>query len=213
MTLEVFGEGNSEWPINETMRQDIIDSGGFGGEDVSWTTLDEYLQFLIDRGISTNIASFIGATTVRKYEIGYENRAPTAGELERMQELVKQAMEDSALSLGSSLIYAPAFYAKTEELIALAKVVDEYDGMYISHLRSEGNRLLEAINELIQIAREGDVAAEIYHLKMAGTQNWHKFDEAVARVEAARAGADGSKPTSRTHHRNAPRTESVLTCS
>ena len=187
VTLEVFGEGNSEGPINETMRQDIIDSGGFGGADVSWTTLDEYLQFLIDRGISTNIASFIGATTVRKHEIGYENRAPTAGELERMQELVRQAMEDGALGLGSSLIYAPAFYAKTEELIALAKVVGEYDGMYISHLRSEGNRLLEAVDELIRIAREGDVAAEIYHLKMAGTQNWHKFDEAVARVEAARA--------------------------
>ena len=124
---------------------------------------------------------------MRKHEIGYENRAPTAGELERMQELVRQAMEDGALGLGSSLIYAPAFYAKTEELIALAKVVGEYDGMYISHLRSEGNRLLEAIDELIRIAREGGVAAEIYHLKMAGTQNWHKFDEAVARVEAARA--------------------------
>ncbi len=187
VTLEVFGEGNSEGPINETMRQDIIDSGGFGGADVNWTTLDEYLQFLIDRGISTNIASFIGATTVRKHEIGYEDRAPTAGELERMQELVRQAMEDGALGLGSSLIYAPAFYAETEELIALAKVVGEYDGMYISHLRSEGNRLLEAIDELIRIAREGGVAAEIYHLKMAGQQNWHKFDEAVARVEAARA--------------------------
>lgn len=187
VTLEVFGEGNSEGPINETMRQDIIDSGGFGGADVNWTTLDEYLQFLIDRGISTNIASFIGATTVRKHEIGYEDRAPTAGELERMQELVRQAMEDGALGLGSSLIYAPAFYAETEELIALAKVVGEYDGMYISHLRSEGNRLLEAIDELIQIAREGGVAAEIYHLKMAGQQNWNKFDDAVARVEAARA--------------------------
>ena len=187
VTLEVFGEGNSEGPINETMRQDIIDSGGFGGADINWTTLDEYLQFLIDRGVSTNIASFIGATTVRKHEIGYEDRAPTAGELERMQELVRRAMEDGALGLGSSLIYAPAFYAKTEELIALAKVVGEYDGMYISHLRSEGNRLLEAIDELIQIAREGGVAAEIYHLKMAGQQNWNKFDEAVARVEAARA--------------------------
>ena len=159
VTLEVFGEGNSEGPINETMRQDIIDSGGFGGADINWTTLDEYLQFLIDRGVSTNIASFIGATTVRKHEIGYEDRAPTAGELERMQELVRRAMEDGALGLGSSLIYAPAFYAKTEELIALAKVVGEYDGMYISHLRSEGNRLLEAIDELIQIAREGGVAA------------------------------------------------------
>ena len=185
VTLEVFGEGNSEGPINETMRRDIIEAEGFGGADITWTTLGEYLEYLVDRGVSTNVASFIGATTVRKHEIGYEDRAPTAEELERMRALVREAMEEGAMGLGSSLIYAPAFYASTDELVELAKVVGEYGGMYISHLRSEGNRLLEAIDELIQIAREGDVAAEIYHLKMAGRQNWDKFDDVVARVEAA----------------------------
>jgi len=187
VTLEVFGEGNSEGPINETMRRDIVESGGFGGADITWTTLGEYLEYLVDRGVSTNVASFIGATTVRKHEIGYEDRAPSADELQRMRALVREAMEEGAVGLGSSLIYAPAFYASTDELVELAKVVGEYDGMYISHLRSEGNRLLEAIDELIQIAREGDVAAEIYHLKMAGRQNWDKFDDVVARVETAQA--------------------------
>ena len=187
VTLEVFGEGNSEGPINETMRRDIVESGGFGGADITWTTLGEYLEYLVDRGVSTNVASFIGATTVRKHEIGYEDRAPTADELQRMRALVREAMEEGAMGLGSSLIYAPAFYASSDELVELAKVVGEYDGMYISHLRSEGNRLLEAIDELIQVAREGDVAAEIYHLKMAGRQNWDKFDDVVARVEAAQA--------------------------
>lgn len=187
VTLEVFGEGNSEGPINETMRRDIVESGGFGGADITWTTLGEYLEYLVDRGVSTNVASFIGATTVRKHEIGYEDRAPTADELQRMRALVREAMEEGAMGLGSSLIYAPAFYASSDELVELAKVVGEYDGMYISHLRSEGNRLLEAIDELIQVAREGDVAAEIYHLKMAGRQNWDKFDDVVARVETAQA--------------------------
>ena len=187
VTLEVFGEGNSEGPINETMRRDIVESGGFGGADITWTTLGEYLEYLVDRGVSTNVASFIGATTVRKHEIGYEDRAPTADELQQMRALVREAMEEGAMGLGSSLIYAPAFYASSDELVELAKVVGEYDGMYISHLRSEGNRLLEAIDELIQIAREGDVAAEIYHLKMAGRQNWDKFDDVVARVETAQA--------------------------
>lgn len=187
VTLEVFGEGNSEGPINETMRRDIVESGGFGGADITWTTLGEYLEYLVDRGVSTNVASFIGATTVRKHEIGYEDRAPTADELQQMRALVREAMEEGAMGLGSSLIYAPAFYASSDELVELAKVVGEYDGMYISHLRIEGNRLLEAIDELIQIAREGDVAAEIYHLKMAGRQNWDKFDDVVARVETAQA--------------------------
>lgn len=187
VTLEVFGEGNSEGPINETMRRDIVESGGFGGADITWTTLGEYLEYLVDRGVSTNVASFIGATTVRKHEIGYEDRAPTADELQQMRALVREAMEEGAMGLGSSLIYAPAFYASSDELVELAKVVGEYDGMYISHLRSEANRLLEAIDELIQIAREGDVAAEIYHLKMAGRQNWDKFDDVVARVETAQA--------------------------
>lgn len=187
VTLEVFGEGRSPGPLNESMRRDIEERGGYGGVDITWTTLDEYLEFLVDRGIAPNVASFIGATSVRVHELGYEDRAPTAAELGRMRALVRQAMEEGALGLGSSLIYAPAFYASTEELVELAKVVGEYDGMYISHMRSEGNQLLEAIDELIHIAREGGTAGEIYHLKMAGQQNWHKFDAVVDTIEAARA--------------------------
>ncbi len=187
VTLEVFGEGRSPGPLNETMRESIEASGGYGGVDINWTTLNEYLEFLVDKGISPNVASFIGATSVRVHEVGYEDRAPTEAELDRMRALVRQAMEDGAMGLGSSLIYAPAFYASTQELVELAKVVGEYDGMYISHMRSEGNQLLEAIDELIHIAREGGTAGEIYHLKMAGQQNWHKFDDVVAKVESARA--------------------------
>lgn len=187
VTLEVFGEGQSEGPLNEAMRIQELANQGDETWPVEWTTLDEYLEFLVDRGVSPNVASFVGATTVRVHEIGYEDRPPTADELQRMRALVRQAMEDGALGLGSSLIYAPAFYAETDELVALAEVVGEYDGMYISHMRSEGNRLLESIDELIHIAREADVDAEIYHLKMGGQQNWHKFDEVVATVEAAQA--------------------------
>ena len=186
VTLEGFGEGRSEGPLNEAMREQAIATQGDIKWPVEWTTLDEYLEFLIERGVSPNVASFIGATSVRVHEIGYEDRPPTAAELERMKNLVREAMEDGALGLGSSLIYAPAFYADTEELIALAEIVGQYDGMYISHMRSEGNRLLESVDELIRIAREGNVGAEIYHLKMAGQQNWDKFDAVVERVELAR---------------------------
>jgi N-acyl-D-amino-acid deacylase len=187
VTLEVFGEGTSEGPLNEVMKAELTATEEYGETPIQWTSLDEYLEFLTTKGISTNVASFIGATTVRIHEIGYEDRPPTADELARMQALVRQAMEDGAMGLGSSLIYAPAFYAQTDELIALAKVVGEYDGMYISHMRSEGNQLLEAIDELITIAREAGVAGEIYHLKMAGQSNWDKFDRVVAKVESARA--------------------------
>jgi len=182
VTLEVFGEGRSEGPLNEAMQADV--DPRWAGE---WTTLDEYLEFMVEKGVSPNVASFVGATTVRVNVLGYEDRAPNEEELERMRELVRQAMEEGAVGLGSSLIYAPAFFAETEELIELAKVAGEYGGMYISHLRSEGNRLLESVDELIQIAREADIPAEIYHLKMAGGENWDKFDDVVARVEAAQA--------------------------
>ncbi len=182
VTLEVFGEGRSEGPLNEAMQAEI--TAPWAGE---WTTLGEYLEFMVEQGVSPNVASFVGATTVRIHELGYEDRAPTDDELQRMRDLVRQSMEEGALGLGSSLIYAPAFYANTEELVELAKVAGEYGGMYISHLRSEGNRLLEALDELIHIAREADIPAEIYHLKMGGRENWDKFDDVVARVEAARA--------------------------
>ena len=187
VTLEVFGEGRSYGPLNETMKAAMKAQQVGIKFDISWTTLGEYLEYLVNRGISPNVASFVGATTLRVHEIGFVDRPPTLGELSAMRELTHQAMREGALGLGSSLIYAPAFYARTEELIALAEVVGEYGGMYISHMRSEGNRLLESIDELIRIAREGEVAAEIYHLKMSGKNNWSKYDEVVAKVEQARA--------------------------
>lgn len=186
VTLEIFGEGWSEGPLNAEMKTTQLGQQGDIRYEIEWTTLGEYLDYLAGRGISTNVASFVGATTVRIHEVGYDNRPPTATELDRMRALVRQGMEEGALGLGSSLIYAPAFYAQTDELIELAKVAAEYGGTYISHIRSEGNRLLEGVEELITIAREGGLPAEIYHLKAAGRSNWHKMDQVIAMVEAAR---------------------------
>ncbi len=187
VTLEVFGEGSSMGPLNDDMKAERLRRQGDIKYDIVWTTLAEYLDFLVERGISTNVASFVGATTVRIHEIQHEDRPPTPEELDEMRRLVHQAMEDGALGVGSSLIYAPAFYAGTEELIELARVAGEFGGMYISHIRSEGNQLLEAVEELITIAREADVPAEIYHLKAAGQDNWGKLDAVFAMVEAADA--------------------------
>ena len=187
VTLEVFGEGWSMGPLTARMKEEQQASQGDLKFTIDWTTLGEYLDGLERKGISPNVASFVGATTVRIHEVGYEDREPTAEELERMKELVRQAMREGALGVGSSLIYAPAFYAKTPELVELAKAAGEFGGMYISHMRSEGARLLEAIDELIQIARDANVPAEIYHFKAAGRENWAKTDEAIAKVEAARA--------------------------
>ena len=187
VTLEIFGEGSSMGPLNEEMKRQMVERQGDIKYDVAWTTLGEYLDHLVERGVSTNVASFVGATTVRIHEIGYEDRPPTPEELERMKDLVRQAMEEGALGVGSSLIYAPAFYARTDELVALASAAGEYGGMYISHMRSEGNRLLEAVDEVIEIARRANVPAEIYHLKAAGESNWGKIDEVIEKIEAARA--------------------------
>lgn len=187
ITLEIFGEGWSMGPLNEALKQERSTSQGNIKYDIDWTTLDEYLESLVKRGISPNVASFIGATTVRINHIGYEDREPTNEEMESMKAMVKQAMEEGALGVGSSLIYAPAFYSSTEELIELCKVASEYDGMYISHMRSEGNRLLQSIDELIQIADKANIRAEIYHLKMAGKDNWDKFDDVVKKIDSARS--------------------------
>lgn len=186
VTLEVFGEGESMGPLSEAMKKDLIKRQGDIKYDVKWTTLGEYLEYLVERGVSPNVASFVGATTVRIHAIGYDDRLASAQELKTMRELVREAMEEGAVGLGSSLIYAPACYAPTEELIELAKVVGEYDGLYISHIRSEGNRLLEAIDELIRIAQEANVRAEIYHLKVAGKPNWPNRDAVIQKIEAAR---------------------------
>jgi N-acyl-D-amino-acid deacylase len=187
VTLQVFGEGFSMGPLTDSMKVRLVREQGDIRYDVAWTTLGEYLEHLVERGVSCNVASFVGATTVRIHELGYEDRAPTPAELERMRALVRRAMEEGALGVGSSLIYAPAFYAKTEELVELAKAAAPYGGIYISHLRSEGNRLEEAAEELIRIARESGAPAEIYHLKAAGESNWPKLGRVVARVERARA--------------------------
>ncbi len=204
VTLEVFGEGSSYGPLNDAMKAETVAGwiADAGGEDaarnmlglpagstvqVPWTTLGEYLSFLENKGVATNVASFVGATTLRIHEVGYADRPATAEELARMLELTRAAMREGAMGIGSSLIYAPGFYAGTDELVALAAAAGESGGMYISHMRSEGNRLLEAIDELITVARDASVAAEIYHLKAAGQQNWEKMDAAIGRVEAARA--------------------------
>ena len=187
VTLEVMGEGWSMGPLNEAMKAEADRMQIDIHYDIEWTTLAEYMRFLEGRGISTNVASFVGATTVRIHVLGYEDRAPTTEEMKEMQDLVAAAMEEGALGVGSSLIYAPAFYSSTGELIALNRVAAKYGGRYISHIRSEGADLLEAIEELITIARTARIGAEIYHLKAAGQEHWAKLDEAFRMIEAARA--------------------------
>lgn len=187
ITLEVFGEGWSMGPLNPAMKKEAVEQQGDFHYDIAWTRLSEYLEYLQERGISMNVASLVGATTVRIHELGYENRAPNAEELKRMQALVRQAMEEGALGVGASLIYAPAFYAKTDELIALTQTASEYGGGYMAHMRSEAYRLNESLEELIAIARQANTHAEAYHLKAAGKDNWPKMAQAIAQIEKARA--------------------------
>jgi len=186
VTLEVMGEGWSMGPLNEKMKRDMRESQGDIKFSIEWTTLGEYLEYLERKGVSTNIASFVGATTVRVYVVGYEDRPPASKELEQMRKLAGRAMQEGAVGVSSALIYAPGFYADTDELIALAEVAGEYGGMYISHIRSEGNYLLEALDELITIARKANVTAELYHMKAAGKSNWRKLDAMIGKIEKAR---------------------------
>jgi N-acyl-D-amino-acid deacylase len=184
VTLEVFGEGWSMGPLNEKMKQE--EQKGAEGFQIDWNTLGEYLESLEKRGVSTNVASFLGATTLRIHEIGFEDREPTDQEMNNMRKLVREAMEEGAMGIGSSLIYAPAFYSSTEELIELCKVASEYGGMYISHMRSESNQFLEALDELIEIAEKADISAEVYHLKAGGIPNHYKMDLAIDKINNAR---------------------------
>ena len=184
VTLEIFGEGGSAGPISPKMKANRR-RGATDNMDTSTTTLAQALK-LLENKVTPNIASFVGATTIRENVIGFDDRVPTPAELDQMKQLVRQAMKEGALGLGSALIYPPGFYAKTEELVELAKIVGEYDGMYISHMRSEGNQLLECLDELIRIAKEGKVPAEVYHLKMAGNSNWNKFDAVARKIDSAR---------------------------
>jgi N-acyl-D-amino-acid deacylase len=186
VTLEVMGEGFSMGPLNDDMKREMVARQGDIKYDVEWTTLNEYLEYLVDKGISPNVASYVGATTVRVHEVGYEDRPANEAELGRMQELVRGAMRDGALGVGSSLIYAPANFADTDELIALVSAAAEFGGAYISHIRSEGDRLEEAVTELVKIASMTGAPAEIYHLKASGRPNWYKLQNVFAMIEAAR---------------------------
>jgi len=174
VTLEVFGEGLSPGPRKKK-----------NGSDTLWTTLGGYFKTLERRGVSTNFASFVGATTVREYVLGYQNRKPSSEELTKMKSLVEEAMKQGAMGLGTSLIYAPADYASTGELIELSKVVSRYGGMYITHMRSESDKIYQALNEVFTIAREAKVPAEIYHLKINNTWNWNKVDTVLAKIDSA----------------------------
>ncbi len=193
VTLEVVGEGFSMGPLSDTMKASAP-RGLLGNKDiqydVGWTTLGEYLDFMVRKGISCNIASFVGTATLRVYTIGYDDRPPTEAELAKMCELAEEAMREGAVGLASALIYPPASYAKTDELIAIAKAVSKYNGMYISHLRSEGKFFLQALDEMLEISREAKIRSEIYHLKAAGHENWSKMDDVIRVVEAARANGE-----------------------
>jgi len=186
VTTQIFGEGSSMGPLTPEMKRRAVEQMGDLKYSITWTSLSEYLKHLEEQGVSQNVASFIGATTIREHVIGLEDKRATPAQLEDMRALVREEMEAGALGIGSSLIYAPAFYASTEELIELCKVAAQYRGKYISHMRSEGNRLLEAVDELVRISREANIPAEIYHLKAAGKSNWPKMDRVIAKIEAAR---------------------------
>ena len=185
VTTEIMGEGESMGPVNDRVREHMLREQADIKYEISWKTLAEYLQYLEKHGISCNVASFIGATTIRENVIGFEDKQPSPEQLNQMRELVRQEMEAGALGIGTSLIYPPAFYAKTEELIELCKVAAKYRGKYISHMRSEGNQIMQSLDELLRIAREANIPAEVYHLKTAGQKNWSKEDELLGRIEAA----------------------------
>lgn len=204
VTTEVMGEGWSQGPLNDKMKQEEIDWQGDIKYDISWSTLGEYLTYLEKKGISCNVASFVGAGTVRINVLGYENRKPNKSELDQMKQLVRTAMEEGALGVASSLIYAPNFYADTNELVELSKVASEYGGMYISHLRSEGDNIFNALNELIFIAKEANIPAEIYHLKANGKSNWNKLDSVFKIIEKAQQ--DGLQITADMYAYNASST-------
>ena len=187
ITLEVLGEGESMGPLSERMKEALIKVQGAVRSDIGWTTLDEFLRFLEKRGVTPNVASFIGAATPRVHVIGYDDRPPTEEELGRMQKLVGQAMEEGALGVASALIYPPGSFAKTEELVAMAKEAAKYSGIYISHIRSEGDDIVQATVEFLRIVREAGIRGEIFHLKTGGRDNWAKMDEVIGIVEKARA--------------------------
>jgi N-acyl-D-amino-acid deacylase len=185
VTTQIFGE-SSMGPLTDEMKKRRVDQQGDIKYDIAWTTLAEYLAYLEKRGVSQNFASFIGAATVREYVIGLEDKPPTPEQLDKMRELVRQEMEAGALGVTTALIYPPATFARTDELIELSKVAAKYNGKYIAHIRSEANQLTEAVEETIRISRQAGLPAEIYHLKASGQENWPKLDRVIAMIEEAR---------------------------
>ncbi|HEY4875330.1 MAG TPA: D-aminoacylase, partial [Puia sp.] len=186
VTLEVFGEGESMGPLTDTMKKTEEKQEHDIKYKIEWTSLKDYLEYLQKKGVSTNVASFVGAATIRENVLLFDDRAPDSSELNKMKLLTKQAMEDGALGIGSALIYAPGNYAKTDEIIALCKVASSYDGVYISHIRSEGNQLLQGADELIKISKEANIPVMFYHLKAAGNPNWYKMDLLIAKIDSAK---------------------------
>jgi N-acyl-D-amino-acid deacylase len=187
VTTQIMGEGTSMGPLTPEMKRLHEEGQGDLRYEITWTTLAEYLRTLEKKGVSQNVASYIGSGTLRTHVVGLENRPFTAAEMEKARALIRHEMREGALGIGSSLIYAPDTFSTTEELIEMCKAAAPFGGRYISHIRSEGDRLLEAVEELIRISREAQVPAEIYHLKAAGEKNWPKMDQVIARVEKARA--------------------------
>ncbi len=187
VTLEVLGEGDSWGPWSESMKQEMKASQGDIKYDIEWTTLGEYLDYLEKRGVSTNIASFVGTSTLRIHVVGYDDRQPTTAEMDSMKLLVRQAMEEGAIGVSSALEYIPASFASTDELAELCSIAKEYDGMYISHIRNEDETFLESIDDFLKIPSATGIRAEIYHLKQVGRTNWHKLDGAIAKIDSARA--------------------------
>ena len=210
VTLEVFGEGESMGPLTDAMKKESLESQGDIKYDVTWTTLNEYLESLVKKGVSPNVGSFVGAATVRQYVLGHDPRAATPEELTRMQELVRTAMREGALGVGSSLIYEPGMFATTEELTALAETAAEEGGMYISHIRNENDSLLDALDEFLTIAKNSGARSEIYHLKAAGRANWDKLDEVIRRVEAARAEGQAITADMYTYHASATGLDAIM---
>jgi N-acyl-D-amino-acid deacylase len=186
VTLEVFGEGESWGPLNEKMKNDMKQSQGDIRYEIEWTTLGEFLDYLVKKGVTPNVASFIGAATLRTHVIGHENRPATMAEIDSMLALVRQAMEEGAVGIGSALEYVPGAFAGRDELTALCREAGRYGVMYISHLRNEGEQILPSLDELISIAKDAGIRSEVYHLKQAGKNNWHLFDQVTGRIDSAR---------------------------
>lgn len=210
VTLEVMGEGWSMGPWNDAQKRECLEEQGDLKYAVEWTTLGEYLDHLVRRGVSCNVASFVGATTIRIHELQYTDRRPTPEELERMKSLVREAMREGAIGLSSALIYVPATFADTDELVALASAAAEFGGMYVSHMRNEGDQLLEAFDEFLEIARRAKCRAEVYHIKASGRANWPKYETLLNRIGALRERGEPISADMYSYHASSTGLDSIM---